>query len=84
MTIAMGVICVRHAIAEWERISPVHIAEFLRLSALNAELTGALRGRDAWAQGLIDEASTTIVQIPVRDPENADDQETLEPPGSSG
>ena len=53
----------RRAFAEWVRTSPVHVAEFLRLSALHAELTGTLSGRPDWAQQLIDEANVAIVRL---------------------
>ena len=56
----------RLAFAEWVRTSPVHIAEFLRVSALHAELTGTLSGQEDWVSGLIDEAGSAIVSFPDR------------------
>ena len=51
------------AFAGWVRTSPVHVAEFLRVSALHAELTATLSGRPDWAQKLIDEASVAVVEL---------------------
>jgi len=61
--LSAGTTADQQAFAKWVRISPVHIAEFLRVSALHAELSGALAGHPDSAQALIDQAKATVVSL---------------------
>lgn len=56
----------RQAFAGWLQRSPVHVAEFLQVSALHAELSGALAGHPDWAQALIDQAVDQVITLPER------------------
>ncbi len=54
----------RTMFTEWLQLSPVHIAEFLRVSALHATLSGSLGSHPDWAQELLKNADHTVLDFP--------------------
>jgi transmembrane sensor len=57
----------REEFADWLVRSPVHIEEFLRISALHTELRDVLAARPEWAQRLVEQANDTLVDLHGRD-----------------
>ena len=55
----------RKMFAGWLRRSPVHIAEFLRVSALHATLSGSLVGYPDWAQELLANSEDRVAHLPL-------------------
>lgn len=53
----------RQAFARWLLKSPVHVSEFLQLSALRAELTGSLRRHPEWVDELLQSDSANVLEL---------------------
>ena len=51
------------AFADWLLRSPVHVAEFLRLSALETGLRRDLGGHAEWAQALLDSSAHNVIDL---------------------
>lgn len=54
----------RTMFAEWLQLSPVHISEFLRVSALRATLSESLVSHPGWALELLRNADHTVLDLP--------------------
>ena len=57
----------RQAFAQWLKTSPVHVSEFLQLSALRAELTGTLQRHPEWVDALLQAEADNVVELSARD-----------------
>lgn len=53
----------RRAFAKWLLKSPVHVSEFLQLSALRAELTGSLQRHPEWIDDLLRSNAGNVVAL---------------------
>ena len=53
----------REAFVRWLRKSPVHVSEFLQLSALRAELSGSLARHPEWVEALLQEECANVVEL---------------------
>ena len=53
----------REAFADWLLTSPVHVGEYLRISALRAELTGTLQRRSEWVDELLQDDTGNIIEF---------------------
>ena len=56
----------RAAFAAWLKKSPVHVSEFLQLSALRAELTGTLQRHPVWVEDLLQDDADNIIELTSR------------------
>ena len=54
----------REAFADWLLTSPVHVGEYLRISALREELAGTLARHPDWVQVLLDDTDANVVELP--------------------
>ena len=54
----------REAFADWLLTSPVHVGEYLRISALREELAGTLARHPDWVQALLDGTDANVVELP--------------------
>ena len=64
----------RTAFAAWLKKSPVHVSEFLQLSALRAELTGSLQRHPEWVDVLLQSNPGNVVEM--TDRRNSEDAVT--------
>lgn len=62
----------RSRFAEWLQRSPVHIAEFLRVSALHSTLSGSLVSYPDWAEELLDNPEENADEMVVPFPQASD------------
>ncbi len=69
----------REAFADWLLTSPVHVSEYLQISAMRAELTGTLKRHPEWAESLLVESEGNVVAMPRK----VADKETDQPPAQS-
>ena len=69
----------REAFADWLLTSPVHVGEFLQLSALRAELTGTLQRHPEWVDELLQDDAGNIINLTDRST-----SKTAVPVGSKG
>lgn len=53
----------RQAFVDWFMRSPVHVEEFIRVSALHDHLSSELKSQPEWLANIIDQAGTNIVNI---------------------
>ena len=54
----------REAFADWLLTSPVHVGEYLRVSALREELAGTLARHPDWVQVLLGDTDANVVELP--------------------
>ena len=54
----------RESFAAWLRQSPVHVAEFLRVSAMRATVAGTLADSPDWAEELLESAQDAAIRLP--------------------
>ena len=54
----------REAFADWLLTSPVHVGEYLRISALREELAGTLARHPDWVHALLDGTDANVVELP--------------------
>lgn len=54
----------RQAFAHWLQRSPVHVEEFLQISELQREVSGALHRSPEWVTELIEQTPSNVVDLP--------------------
>ena len=71
----------RTQFVDWIHRSPVHVAEFLKASALHAELSARMAGDRPWLDTLLEEGSQDLVQMPFSLENRASHRASERPPG---
>lgn len=71
----------RTQFVDWIHRSPAHVTEFLKASALHAELSARMAGDQPWLDDLIEEGSQDVVQMPFSLENRASDRASKQHPG---
>lgn len=67
----------RQAFVDWLLRSPMHVEEFIRVSALHQQLSGVLKMQPTWLEKIISEAQDNVVKLSqFEDPDVTKDEKT--------